>query len=544
MVYDNVPIFDEHESEDGVTYDRRLLQIIAENCNRRIRDTGDWCPLVIGHTSDEDAAADPPLVGFAGPFTVGQLGKERPRWAILAKFWLFPDQAKVMARYPRRSVEVWPGDRPEDRYFDPIALLGAETPRRDLGLIYSKPRLVSRRVTFKANVELPERVYSASGKLFYSRSAAINERPERYEAGFPSGTSTFIPAKGGDTRKPARYQEGMTMPLAEGDLQQIVEAIKPTIQSIVDQQLGGAMGDELSDDELGLDDVGAPPSGDLNAPPAGGPPPPGGPPPAIGAPPPATPPGPPGDLSTGAPAPSPDEDDEAQTMRKYMAMKFRKYGQGEDGGKAWYEGLDDEHKDGLRKYMQSCDSDDDKQRYAKLDSEFKFEPAAAPADPAGAQKYRKQRDEWKIKYSRLNEQHADLRQKYAKMEGEVHRYRKEAWDSQRKTDLTELSTRGIVFDMDDELEETEAMTADQFARHKDKMATHYQRAPMHHIPVDRTQAPIAVKPGDHSKYSNQAKDIVLKYMKTGKKLSYGKVLSKLTETKGAAKDDDLAKLTE
>ncbi len=180
----DIPIFDEHEVEEPqydaegnrvgtkkLRYTRKVLQAMAENMNRRIADTGDLTALCLGHTPTPEqrraGVSQPPLVGFAGPFYVGTIGNEKPRAAIIAKDWgIYRDEADKVRKFPRRSVEVWREPDPMDRYIEPIALLGAEVPRRDLGLAYS-------------------RVHSG---------VAV----ERYTAMAPSGTNTFIPGGGDD----------------------------------------------------------------------------------------------------------------------------------------------------------------------------------------------------------------------------------------------------------------------------------------------------------------------------------------------------------
>ena len=78
----------------------------------------------------------PDVVGFAGPFRLGHIGRTpgSRRAAILADFQIFKDDLKRVRKYPRRSPEVWLEDRYEDIFIDPIALLGAEAPRLDLGM--------------------------------------------------------------------------------------------------------------------------------------------------------------------------------------------------------------------------------------------------------------------------------------------------------------------------------------------------------------------------------------------------------------------------
>jgi len=138
-VYHSVPIFKEHTGSDGTEYTQELLQHIADNNNDRIEETGDYCPIVGWHTpSDNDPSKDPPIIGFAENFRVEKFGKKSPKWCIYATFKIRKDKHGYFRDHPRRSVEIWPEDKPENRYIDPIAVLGAETPRQDLGLVYSK----------------------------------------------------------------------------------------------------------------------------------------------------------------------------------------------------------------------------------------------------------------------------------------------------------------------------------------------------------------------------------------------------------------------
>src|SRR5574340_1365156 len=113
----NVPVFAEHETlaKDGraLRFTRRELMAVAERCNRRIRETGDYAAISLGHTSEDEAAAAPPVIGYAGPFRVGVLGQPgaKARYAILADFHVFKDQAAKLREFPRRSPELWVEDR-------------------------------------------------------------------------------------------------------------------------------------------------------------------------------------------------------------------------------------------------------------------------------------------------------------------------------------------------------------------------------------------------------------------------------------------------
>lgn len=159
----NTPVFAEHETKarDGRTlkFGRSELQMIVNRCNRRIRETGDYAAITLGHTPSpeekERGVKMPDLVGFAGPFRLGIIGEPgaRQRYAILADQHIFKDEVNRVKKHPRRSPELWLEDTYQEMFLDPIALLGAEAPRLDMGILYSahrhasqarKPRLVER----------------------------------------------------------------------------------------------------------------------------------------------------------------------------------------------------------------------------------------------------------------------------------------------------------------------------------------------------------------------------------------------------------------
>jgi hypothetical protein len=158
-------VFVEHEAQlsDGrrVVFDWRLLTAIVRNCNERIAQTGDYATVIIGHT--KGPGDNPPVIGFAGPFSLGLLNG---KLAIFADFHLFPEHADALRRYPRRSPEFILHEDLSKTYFDPIALLGGEPPRLDLGLT-----------------------------LLYS-AIVDGARVERYAAAMPGPSNTYVPTCG------------------------------------------------------------------------------------------------------------------------------------------------------------------------------------------------------------------------------------------------------------------------------------------------------------------------------------------------------------
>jgi hypothetical protein len=136
VIKKNVPVLDEHKlfDDDGkilAVIDESRLQQIADNNNRKIKETGDEVPLIVGHTNDDDPETkQPPIVGYATDFQVKRLFKTG-RKALFATFKFFKDTAHLARQFPRRSVELWL----RKWEVDPISLLGAHTPERSLGLL-------------------------------------------------------------------------------------------------------------------------------------------------------------------------------------------------------------------------------------------------------------------------------------------------------------------------------------------------------------------------------------------------------------------------
>lgn len=129
-------LLDEHElkatpNRKEIKVNAARLQRIADNGNKRYKNTGDMIPSVIGHTNDDATESNqPPIVGFWKNLGVEPLfdtGKK----AVWADHFVYKSKIDLVKKYPRRSVEFW-SNRDE---IDPVSLLGATTPERDLGLM-------------------------------------------------------------------------------------------------------------------------------------------------------------------------------------------------------------------------------------------------------------------------------------------------------------------------------------------------------------------------------------------------------------------------
>lgn len=545
FVYEHVPIFDEHEGDDGVYYDERLLRAIADNCNRRIKTTGDWTPIVIAHTREQKdkkhAADDPPVVGLCGPFYVADFtnpqGKVVP--CIHATFWVFAEDDEEFRKNPRRSVEIWPEDKPEDRYFDPISVLGAETPKRDLGLIYSRRR---RRVSRhqKAVTCVPGLArYCISGPFRYSKRSTANVL--KYQEGAPASSgpgpnNTFIPdALGTEKKKPQKHSKGDGFMLSPEDLQQIVEALKPTIQAIVDSATVQA-------DETLPPDASAMPDASMD--------------PAAMAPPP--------DAQMDDGIPNPDSmDDDSKLYAKGLGRKFMKYfkdGELGEDSKGFHDSLDDDDKKHLGSFMKyMCDDDGAKQKYSERYAKSPIggeditekpgdsspsgsmnEEEMKKGEPEKYRKLRKERDDSVLQYRKLQADHESLRTRYAKQEVELVEVRKKEKYSKRYSEMMELEGEGYVLEAKEEVEATIDFTEDQWDAHKHRIRKCYNKVSGEIIPIGHDRAKKFPSGEDKSeKYAKTATALVQKYRKEGRELSYDKIVYHLIEKNGSADEATL-----
>ena len=105
-----------------------LVQILKEN-NSQILDRENFQAITLGHTSDHYAAKDPDVIGFAGPYRLGMIGHEKPVFAIFGDEHHRRDRLDDVQSSPRRSIELNTLRSTGQRWFDPIAALGAKAPR-------------------------------------------------------------------------------------------------------------------------------------------------------------------------------------------------------------------------------------------------------------------------------------------------------------------------------------------------------------------------------------------------------------------------------
>lgn len=200
----DVPVYDGHIIVDRITgkeypVTQERLQEIADRSNRRVDQTGDECPLIVGHTKDDLPEWDqPPIVGYASEFYVEHDEKLKRPVMYARNYKLYKksfvgdremDAEEIMRRFPRRSAEVWL----KDKIIDPISLLGATTPMRDLGLVRNAKRTSKRGKPLKygmggSGVDVPAVITALEAML--SQLKGVVSPPEgTFEEELPNDTA-------------------------------------------------------------------------------------------------------------------------------------------------------------------------------------------------------------------------------------------------------------------------------------------------------------------------------------------------------------------
>lgn len=210
-----------------MTIDAAGVGDICKNMNRRISQVGLYPPLIERHTTDNPGDHQRTILGYGGVYRIGMIGDgDLQRFAIFGDEFHKPEHLKELNEKPRRSVELMRYKDSTRNFFDPIACLGAESPR----------------------IEIPPAYYS----IEHDGAEVV-----RYSISVPvyAGTSnTFIPKFGEEKERLQAVTEPNTekVPmLQQEDLTQVVDAIKnalaPYLQFLDTQmqsQMGG--GDQLA----------------------------------------------------------------------------------------------------------------------------------------------------------------------------------------------------------------------------------------------------------------------------------------------------------
>ena len=537
-IFRNIPVFDEHTGDDGVVYDGRRLQCIADNNNRRIEDTGDWCPLVPGHTPDEAGKEQPEIIGYAGPFKVAIIGNVDPRHCIFADFRVHRDHAETFRKNPRRSVELWPEENPDDRFFDPIAILGAETPKRPLGMTRYKASAAGRK------------------RIRYELGA---EAVTPTEGG---GHNTHIPGVGtGKKKKPQTFnQEGndMEMAITPEILAQLMEAQAPLMQAMIDESLSNLLENnalsqaEPEAEEPGLEGIGNEPTPDMATPPAPAPP-------MEGEIPPMEPEGeippmddpaapsdapPPEDMPTGAP--DEEEEKERTPFQKYAHGKYMKYMCADEGehkadameyAMKFANSLDESDRAEMADVYGMGEDDGQKAFYAKLkfamgDGDDPMKTENPPGQSEG-----KEHDYGKVpkmdyakKYAKAIAEKNALVNRNAVLEADAAKANRAVKHAKRVAALNLLAEDYVV--PEDEITHVETMTDAQFDAHVARIPQTYQKAKGPAL-ASQAHAPDN-RPSDTKADADSAtaKAAVEKYSKKGRRIPFREAFANVEANNG------------
>lgn len=506
VVFRDRPIFKqsigpaEDDYPDGFRYTREILKSMVKTMNYRIQNSDDWCPLVAHHRPKEHEKPykeEPELCGFVGPFRLGMFGKVDPVWCIFGDQWVFKDKEDYVRKHPRLSVELHPESDPHERFFDPIACLGAETPGQDLGLHYSRTDLTHH----------------------FSAPAAA----------FPSATSTFVPTLGKKPQQHAKDSdmdtsaavESATNPQADGmspeltrqitdlvkslvgngnafsqiQLQQLGQMIQSITEAVVEEKLAGPNDDEPTD----LDGDGDPDALETETPSEETPP--------TDA-----------DNPEETPEPAADDDEEEPVIdedKKKPAQQYAKICQyamdGDvDGAAQMYAKMDKDSQGACAQHFDQEGNADLKTKLKPIFEDTRMSDVK-PNDKA-AQQYAKDRQELVQQFQKQND---ELKKDRDTLRAEVQQYAKEL--AEVKEDLTRqrsekaraicysraehLADQGYILDVGsvDDAEPTDDMKhilslTDEQRTHyfEHTIPQHFQKVPTQSLPRERTSlAPLA-----------------------------------------------------
>lgn len=232
----DVCVFCEHDTENQAGepqhYDAQAMMAICQRMNARVSDTSTFAKITKGHTPGPDEVAagmpQPEVLGYQGPFYLGMIGDDNPKYAIFADEWWRKDKAHMRQDLPGRSVEIWQLPEITERFFDPVAALGAECPRLDMPMKFS---------IAQTGIEIA-----------------------KYQAVMPGAGNAYVPSD--QTIKPhSKERYDMLSPEEITSLAQaIAAAMKGANAAPEAPEAPVAPVDDLDNDQMGLDEL--PPEGD------------------------------------------------------------------------------------------------------------------------------------------------------------------------------------------------------------------------------------------------------------------------------------------
>jgi hypothetical protein len=243
-------------------YNRKALEQLVAFANHRIRDRAMFSAISAGHTPTQSEVANgrefPSVLGYGGPFYLGLLGDVEPKWAIYCDEYIHVADVPQYERLQRRSPEVWCNEPMERRTLDPIAALGAETPRLDSGMNpYSRAsdgmivRYSAMAFPSGANVYVPNSGTKKNNYGGKTMNMPMSRQPQRFGAQDPMSGM-------GGMQDPMQQQQQQS-PDIESAILNAIQGLLPSIMQAVKEEMGeGQEGQEEMDpqDFAGASDEG------------------------------------------------------------------------------------------------------------------------------------------------------------------------------------------------------------------------------------------------------------------------------------------------
>ena len=107
----NIPVFraDKTKDNDGneLVFGPKELDQLAQQCNKRIQESGDYAGIIVGHTSDKEDVIQrhPEVIGYAGPFHLGTMGNPGEPTGVRGSGRLLDPQGQA-GRLPRPPAAI------------------------------------------------------------------------------------------------------------------------------------------------------------------------------------------------------------------------------------------------------------------------------------------------------------------------------------------------------------------------------------------------------------------------------------------------------
>jgi|GEM_PF-3011999 len=254
---EDVCVFSEHDTTDSQGKPRKyrlreLAKLVRYN-NERALEKDAFAAIADRHTTNpgDPNPSEPRVIGYAGPYRLGLIGRRKPTWAIFADEYRFPDEDATFRDRNRRSVELWTDKARGVMWFDPITTCGAEAPRLALPAQYSQHQVHG--VTLER--------YTAGAVGFVAPGNA-NTHVRGFRANNSTVTGTAIPREPSITKQPSKYaaDEAQTTPGGEPMETLSPEALKQIVDAILDTPQMQWVSDQMQNQAPAPGDAGLPPA--------------------------------------------------------------------------------------------------------------------------------------------------------------------------------------------------------------------------------------------------------------------------------------------